>query len=50
MTPRLRHVPADWLIPWQWWDESTEPNVYLAGFPTPAGAEEYSRLRGWKLP
>jgi hypothetical protein len=43
MTPVLRHVPADWLIPWQWWDDGQ----YLSGFITEAGARDYGRAKGW---
>jgi hypothetical protein len=43
MTPTIRHIPADYLIPHQWWDGP----VYLAGFPTRDGALWYGRLHGW---
>lgn len=37
----LRHVPADWLIPWQWWFGG----YYLSGHPTREAAVEAQQVR-----
>ncbi len=41
--PDFRHVPADWLIPWQWHCG----DVYLSGHPTREKAIEAGRRNGW---
>ena len=45
MVSELRHVPADWQIPWQWWTAG----MYLAGFPTRETAIKYGQLNGWRI-
>lgn len=54
MSAELRHIPSDYLVPFQWhadeiWiDEYTkQPTSYLVGFPRRKAAVEYGRRRGW---